>query len=74
VVGIENWQDYVDHDPGLLRPAEVDVLVGDAAKARRELDWAPTLSFPELVRMMVESDLEHLQAAKNDTGLGIPRR
>jgi GDPmannose 4,6-dehydratase len=75
VVGIENWPDYVTHDPGLLRPAEVDVLVGDAAKARRELGWAPTVSFGELVRMMVESDLERLQARHSDvTGLGIGRR
>jgi GDPmannose 4,6-dehydratase len=75
VVGIENWPDYVTHDPGLLRPAEVDVLVGDAAKARRELGWAPKVSFGELVRMMVESDLERLQARHGDvTGLGIGRR
>lgn len=75
VVGIENWQDYVEHDPGLLRPAEVDMLVGDAAKARRKLGWSPTVSFAELVRMMVESDLEQMQARKAETtGPGVPRR
>lgn len=64
VVGIENWPDYVEHDPRLLRPAEVDMLVGDATKARQQLGWVPTLEFAELVRMMVESDLEQLQAAR----------
>jgi GDPmannose 4,6-dehydratase len=75
VVGIENWQDYVEHDPALLRPAEVDALVGDASKARRKLGWAPKVSFPELVRMMVESELEQMQAGKVETvGLGINGR
>jgi GDPmannose 4,6-dehydratase len=75
VVGIENWQEYVEHDPRLLRPAEVDVLVGDATKAREKLGWTPTVGFSELVRMMVESDLEQLQAWKGDTRmLGSFRR
>jgi GDPmannose 4,6-dehydratase len=75
VVGIENWQDYVDHDPALLRPAEVDALVGDATKAREKLGWTPTVSFGELIRMMVESDLEQLQAWKGETSmLGSFRR
>jgi GDPmannose 4,6-dehydratase len=51
------WQDHVVVDERFLRPAEVDVLVGDAAKARRVLGWTPTVSFPDLVAMMVESDL-----------------
>jgi GDPmannose 4,6-dehydratase len=75
VVGIENWPDYVEHDPRLLRPAEVDVLVGDATKARQKLGWAPTVGFTELVRMMVESDLEQMQARRGETtGPGIPGR
>jgi GDPmannose 4,6-dehydratase len=74
VVGIENWQDYVDHDPRLLRPAEVDVLIGDATKARQKLGWAPTVGFSDIVRMMVESDLEQLQAGKGEiAGPGILR-
>jgi GDPmannose 4,6-dehydratase len=74
-VGIENWQDYVEHDPALLRPAEVDALVGDATKAREKLGWAPTVGFDELVRMMVESDLEQLQAWRGDASmLGSLRR
>jgi GDPmannose 4,6-dehydratase len=75
VVGIENWQEYVEHDARLLRPAEVDMLVGDATKAREKLGWTPTVGFSELVRMMVESDLEQLQAWKGDTRmLGSFRR
>jgi len=57
-IGIENWRDYVRTDPAFLRPAEVDMLVGDASKARRVLGWQPKVTFPELVRIMVEADLE----------------
>jgi GDPmannose 4,6-dehydratase len=75
VVGVENWQDYVEHDPGLLRPAEVDELVGDAAKARQKLGWAPRVSFTELVRMMVNSDLEQMQSGKIEMpALGVSGR
>ncbi len=52
-----DWRDHVDVDPALYRPAEVDLLVGDATRARRELDWAPTVGFRELVELMVEADL-----------------
>lgn len=55
--GIENWRDYVRQDPAFMRPAEVDLLIGDAAKARRKLGWEPTVRFEELVGMMVEADL-----------------
>nr|HID14315.1 GDP-mannose 4,6-dehydratase [Anaerolineae bacterium] len=53
-----DWQEYVVQDPRFMRPAEVDLLVGDAGKARRVLGWEPRVSFEELVQMMVESDLE----------------
>ncbi len=56
-VGLD-WQEYVVQDPCFMRPAEVDLLVGDASKAKKALGWEPTITFPELVRMMVESDLE----------------
>jgi GDPmannose 4,6-dehydratase len=56
-----DWRKYVVQDPALQRPAEVDLLVGDASKARRVLGWQPNVSFAELVRMMVEADLERLQ-------------
>jgi GDPmannose 4,6-dehydratase len=58
--GLE-WQKYVKLDPGLVRPAEVDHLIGDPAKARRLLGWAPTVTFEGLVRMMVQADLERLR-------------
>jgi GDPmannose 4,6-dehydratase len=54
---------HVVVDPRFLRPAEVDHLVGDASKARRELDWAPRTSFRELVELMVDADLERLSPA-----------
>jgi len=56
--GIENWRDYVHTDPAVLRPAEVDLLVGDASKAKRVLGWQPTVSFAQLVKIMVDADLE----------------
>jgi GDPmannose 4,6-dehydratase len=55
-----HWQDYVVQDPQFMRPAEVDQLVGDATKAREKLDWQPEVSFEDLVRMMVDADLELL--------------
>ena len=51
-----DWTQYVEFDPRYLRPTEVDVLQGDASKARTQLGWSPTVTFDELVRMMVESD------------------
>ena len=56
-----NWQDYVVVDPALIRPAEIDQLVGDASKARRVLGWQPSISFEELIRMMVDADLALLR-------------
>jgi len=55
-----DWKKYVRVDASLVRPAEVDVLRADPGKARRELGWKPTVTFPELVRMMVDADLERL--------------
>ncbi|MGB9804035.1 GDP-mannose 4,6-dehydratase, partial [Desulfofundulus sp.] len=52
-----DWQKYVVVDPRLYRPAEVDLLQGDYSKARSKLGWEPRVSFPELVRMMVDADL-----------------
>jgi GDPmannose 4,6-dehydratase len=64
-VGLENWRDYVVVDPALLRPAEVDLLIGNPAKAREQLGWRPEVSFEGLVRLMVEADLE-LEAQSPD--------
>ncbi|MDA1051902.1 MAG: GDP-mannose 4,6-dehydratase [Planctomycetota bacterium] len=55
-----DWHDYVVIDPKFYRPAEVDLLVADSAKAKRELGWEPKVSFRELVAMMVEADLADL--------------
>lgn len=52
-----NWQDYVVQDPRFMRPAEVDILLGDPSKAKHKLNWEPQVNFEQLVRMMVEQDL-----------------
>ena len=57
-----DWQRYVRQDDRFLRPAEVDMLVADASKARRELAWEPQVRFRELVRMMVDADLARHRA------------
>jgi GDPmannose 4,6-dehydratase len=56
-----DWHDYVVQDPRYMRPAEVDMLVGDASKVGRELGWEPQVSFGELVTMMVDADLKLVQ-------------
>lgn len=53
-----DWKAYVEHDEKYVRPSEVDLLLGDPSRARSKLGWTPTVSFKELVRMMVESDLK----------------
>jgi len=55
-----DWQKYVRLDPGLLRPAEVEHLIGDPSKARQKLGWEPTVDFEQLVRMMVDADVDRL--------------
>lgn len=61
--GMGSWEPYVEIDPRYLRPTEVDSLLGDASKAKRELGWEPKVLFPELVRIMVEADIADLEAA-----------
>ena len=56
--GIDDWEAYVRSDERFMRPSDVDALVGDASKARAELNWHPTVDFETLVSMMVEADLE----------------
>ena len=55
-----NWQDYVEFDERYLRPAEVDLLIGDSTKAQQQLNWKPSVTFEQLVSLMVEADLEAL--------------
>jgi GDPmannose 4,6-dehydratase len=59
-VGLK-WEDYVKQDPRYMRPAEVDQLIGDSTKARNQLGWEPSVSFEQLVVMMVDADLELLK-------------
>ncbi len=56
-----DWQKYVVQDPAFMRPAEVDHLIGNPAKAGQKLGWEPTVSFQSLVHMMVDADLETLK-------------
>jgi GDPmannose 4,6-dehydratase len=65
------WRDYVEIDPRYLRPTEVDLLLGDASKARRTLEWQPQVSFSELVDMMIAHDMElaRKERALVDAGL-----
>lgn len=60
-VGIDNWRDYVEFDPNLLRPAEVDLLIGDATKSKEVLGFSPKVKFKELVGIMVQSELDKLK-------------
>ncbi len=67
-VGIKNWKPYVEIRKELLRPAEADILVGNADKAYRELGWKPKVKFKELVHILVDADIA---AAKRDSNHGI---
>ena len=58
-VGLGDWRPYVRHDAKFLRPAEVDLLIGDPAKAKAKLGWQPEVNFEQLVQMMVEHDLAY---------------
>ena len=60
-----DWKQFVEIDPRYFRPAEVDLLVGDASKARRKLGWEPKITFKELVRTMVDADLADLKRTHN---------
>jgi len=63
-VGLD-WEEYVAQDPRYMRPAEVDLLVGDAGKARRVLGWEPEVDFRDLVRMMVDADMALVRKEHN---------
>jgi GDPmannose 4,6-dehydratase len=60
-----DWKQFVEIDPRYFRPTEVDLLVGDASKARRKLGWEPKITFKELVRTMVDADLADLKRTHN---------
>jgi GDPmannose 4,6-dehydratase len=60
-----DWNEYVTIDERYFRPAEVDLLLGDASKAKQQLGWEPTVRFDELVRMMVDHDRERRQTEEH---------
>jgi GDPmannose 4,6-dehydratase len=53
-----DWQEFVKFDPRYERPSEVDLLIGDSAKAKRQLGWEPKIRFKDLVKIMTDADLE----------------
>ena len=61
-----DWREYVELDPKYLRPAEVDLLIGDASKAKRELNWTPKVTFKELVRLMVDADVSMVNRSEHE--------
>jgi GDPmannose 4,6-dehydratase len=61
LVGITNWEDFVTLDKSLNRPADVFSVVGDFSKAKEILNWSPTVNFEEIVKQMLEYDLELLE-------------
>lgn len=65
--GIDDWTPHVEQDPRFFRPAEVDLLIGNAAKASEELGWQPTVRFTELIEMMVDSDLAKERATNRQS-------
>jgi GDPmannose 4,6-dehydratase len=60
-----DWREFVVQDPKFMRPAEVDLLIGDPTRAREQLGWTPKVGFRELIRMMVDADLERHQRARH---------
>jgi GDPmannose 4,6-dehydratase len=61
-----DWNKHVKLDPALIRPAEVEHLIGDSSKARQQLGWTPTVDFSGLVKMMVDADLQRVAAEPRD--------
>ena len=55
-VGIDNWREYVSIDKKFMRPQDIDNLIGDSSKAKKELGWTPSVSYEELVKMMIDED------------------
>ena len=67
-----DWQDYVEFDQRYLRPAEVELLIGDPTKAEQKLGWKPEVTFEQLVALMVEADLQALgHTSPNGKGLQV---
>ena len=60
--GLGEWKDIVDIDKSLMRPTDIEDLVGDASKAKKELGWKPKTNFKDLVKSMVEHDLDQVKS------------
>ena len=58
-----DWRKHVQVDPALIRPAEVEHLIGDSSKARAQLGWEPAVDFAVLIKMMVDADLDRVRTA-----------
>ena len=67
-----DWKRHVELDPRYLRPAEVDLLLGDASKAHKKLGWKPKVGFQELVHMMVDADVALVQQRIHGIGASVP--
>jgi len=66
-----DWKEYVELDPRYLRPTEVEFLLADASRAHRELGWEPRIKFRELVRIMVDADLEAIGVSPKGAGSAV---
>jgi GDPmannose 4,6-dehydratase len=66
-----NWEDYVEFDERYLRPAEVELLIGDSTKARTHLNWEPSVTFEQLVHLMVDADIKALDQQVRGSGNGF---
>lgn len=66
-----NWEDYVEFDQRYLRPAEVELLIGDSTKARTKLNWEPSVTFEQLVHLMVDADIKALDQQVRGSGNGF---
>jgi GDPmannose 4,6-dehydratase len=66
-----DWQKYVEFDERYLRPAEVELLIGDSTKARQQLNWEPSVTFQELVHLMVDADMKALEKQERGSGNGF---
>ena len=67
-VGLEDWEKYIEIDPRYFRPAEVEVLVGDASKAKEKFGWEPKIRFNELIKIMIDADLRKLKLSPPGEG------
>ena len=68
LAGIAHWEHYIEHEPSLMRPVEIDSLIGDARKAREKLGWRPTITFPQLIELMMRYDLGLVKGESMITG------